>query len=1409
MKQKIQRTNPFNRPPRLQPTYKELEVDIPAPPAQVDETARNVLITLLPMTSILFMGVFYAFLYSSGGRSGSILFALPMIGMGVISVITSLVIYGEQKHNQKVSRIKQMRSYHQLLDRKEARLLSSKLVQLDILEEQYPCAHDVCRRVFDLDIRLWERRPEDSDFLTVRIGTGDVPATVQIKPPDPDNSELEIRRAFGIYRNYKDVQNAPVTVNLHNVDSLAIVGSRNVTLPYIRGLVSQIAGMASPEDVSIFLFSSIQNYKQWEWLRWLPQTSQKPGNRSHSMAFSRNDNKYLFSLLSGFLSNRSPINDNLPQETVDQESTGFFLNIFDSDLDVRTEPGFSLLVNQGSQLNAASVFLCKTLEDVPSDCKAVIQINDTEHLEYWQVGPNGKKHFAIPEFLSLVKADNFAHQLLTVATTSQGFANRIPRSVNLLQTYELNYLKEFRILDRWMRLPPENGLLPFPVLIGNESQMNPLSLHLAEQHDGPHGLVAGTTGSGKSELLQTLIAALALEHHPYYVSFLLIDFKGGSAFGIFKDLPHTVGIVSNLDKTTASRALEAIKAELYRRQEFLSNLNNQYKDIGDYHRELVRLGAIPDNWDPLPHLFIIVDEFAQLAKEMPSFLPELIATLRLGRSLGMHLILATQRPAGAINDEMRSNLNFRISLRVQTIEDSRDVLNKPDAALLPKDLPGRAYFQVGDAGVARQFQASYIGGEYSEVSSNDPVIFYQIQYEKLLNIGQAGQEPDDENQRIKPPPLVKQLVDEIQKTYIQVKKASSLKPLPQILLPPLDEHISLRELVAECPDYTKWWSRKSNDISNDLSVLIGRIDNLTNTTQPPLILEFPGKRGGHLIVLGAPGSGKTSFLRTFASSLAYCYSPSQVQIYGLSFAGRGLDGLKRLAHVGDVVLGNEPERVARLLRLLQSIIEERKTLMGGLQVDNLTSYNRHPRVKEEDKLPAIFVLIDNFGELRDQAYLDELDQIQKLIENGRNYGIYFVITALQLAGIPYKTLNIIDQRIALNLTDKSDYLLFVGRLNSLEFDILPPGRGFIYGASPMSIQLADVGDISDDADYVGELGHNESIFKEIVNNGEQWRGKKPVPIGTLPEWINLSTLFVSQKSKGCVVGLDSDTLDNFKIEWTPGTHLLIGGPPQSGRTSVLHAIALSIINEYSPDQAWLVLVDGAQGSLRTLYDFPHTINWVIDEDSLREPIACLEAELFYRRQEVSAGRKKVFPKIFVLIDDYDLTRDAIAIRQEILVLLSQFMRRDSDLGLHFILSGISQKLAHENDPVVKQMKLMRSGFSLVDVETMEALGGRPNASMRRQELPIGRGYFLKAGKLINIVQIGYPDQSIYDHIRKKYASVQKVTWPHPAPAERIEQVKIQQESPMVIDSDESFFDMSNQDLVETYRKLRLREQSGK
>lgn len=1372
MPDQIQSINPYNRPPREQVSFHPIEIEIPGPPANQEEGARNLLLSLLPVSSMLIMAVMYGMIYgmrgSAGGGAAGWLFALPMLLMGIVTVISSLVMQGEQRHQQKQNQIRQMRDYHRQLDKKEARLLAARKLESAALEAHYPDIASTIRKVQTLELSLWERRREDEDFLNLRIGRGKVRSSMLIKPPDPDGIPNDLRRPFNIFTDYRSLPNAPVIVALDDVGSLGIVGKRRDALFMVNALLAQIATYHSPDDVAIYVFGSHNSYRDLQWLRWLPHcSSEQVGGHPSLLAFGNEAKQRLLNNLSRSL---DPADEE--QGQVNQGMGLYRVILIDRDSNLAEDPVLTSILKNGKELKALVIVLSDILENLPSDCQSVVQLEGGAHFSFWKVGEDSQHTTGTAEFLDRVSADNLSHKLIPVAARSLGAIGRIPSRVNLLQTYDVRGIDGFEILSRWDQIPDQDGLLPFPVAIGNETRMNPLFLHLAENRDGPHGLVAGTTGSGKSELLQTLVTALAIQHHPYYLNFMLIDFKGGSAFKEFADLPHTVGMISNLDKSSALRALEAIKAENIRRQAFLNTRG--FKDILRYHERIADARGIPPDWEPLPHLFIIVDEFAQLAKEMPSFLPELMALLRVGRALGLHLILATQRPAGVVTDDMRSNLNFRICLRVQNTDDSKDILRRPDAGLLPKDIPGRAFFQVGDAGVAHQFQTARVAVDYyavtSEQISNEPIL-YTVEFEDEVpillpeNLEGDHSEKDDENQTY----ISNILIGAMKDLYGKLIHQRHLKNLDVILLPPLKENLPFSEVTDYFQggwDGRKWQPRPDGF---GFKVVVGLLDDLANRSQPPFWVDFQNR--GSLLLLGAPSSGKTTFLRTLICSLAYQYSPAEVNIFVLSFAGKSLSMLKQFPHVGDVIIGGETEKIQRLIRHLNTELDVRKNLLGIKGVDSLADFNR--LVPVEDRLPSIIVMIDNFGALKDPEYMSELDEITRLLENGRNVGIYLVGTFLQYGDIPHKILNLVEQRIALNLTDKGDYSSFVGRPTSLEFDLLPAGRGFRAGNPPMQFQVAttsgmEQSDVGDDPSP-----KTPSLQQTMDAMTTVWSGRPCAPeIITLPTRIGLSKILVEPTTDfhtthyPLAIGRDGDTLDTFNLDWFKcSPHLIIGGPSQSGRTSLLQSIVLSIAHTYSPPETGILLVDGTQTSLRRLRRLSHVVDYITEEEKLTYHLQMLIEELTKRRQvkndlgeDTESLPDRLARRIFVVIDDYDLTKEVIPTPEKLINALARHVRRDYDLNFHFILTCNSQSLGRDLDPLMKQIKLLRSAISLVNHETLENLGVKVTSTMRKQEFSEGRGYYVNRNR-VQLVQFAFPDDESLKSCLSRWPDLPHAQWP--------------------------------------------------
>jgi S-DNA-T family DNA segregation ATPase FtsK/SpoIIIE len=1397
-------------------------MEIPAPPPVEQERTPGWLMTILPMMSILFMGGFYLLIAavnpSAGSRSW--LMALPMVGIGFLTIIVSLVVSSTQRYEQKMQRIRQTRDYQRLLDKKEARLLAGNSLQFDWMMQNFPDPATLIRMVQDLDLRIWERRPEDADFMAVRLGRGRAPGLIKIQAPDPDVDSAFIRRAFGIYTHYRELPNAPVVVSLQEARTIGVVGPRDQTLPMVYSLLMQLVAFHAPEDLRLYILAPEQHYKQWQWARWLPHVSDSiAGGKPTFMAFGMEAERGLLSALSKQMDERRDTNDQAKK--TDITSGPFSLLVFDQYADVKDEAGFNLLLRESRSLRSATLVLCDTLEDVPSDCQAVLEVNQRS-FRFSRTGvrfPEAEFPLSefpvqrgIPDLQSEAKADNLARRLRPIVQRTSNQSSRIPSSVNLLGVYGINRVENFDLPKLWSRIPRE-GILPYPIQIGMESYVQPLSINLAENQDGPHGIIAGTTGSGKSELLQSLVAALALEHHPYYVNFLLIDFKGKSTFGIFEKLPHTVGMVSNLDKAGAQRALEAIRAENLRRQQVLAKKG--LEDVTAYYQEISRMGSLPPSWEPLPHLFIIVDEFAELVKDMPDFLKELVATVRVGRSLGLHLILATQRPAGVVTDDMRANLNFRISLRVQTMDDSRDMLRRPDAAFIPSHQPGRAYFQIGDGGVARQFQCARVGVEYipmeqEEVSSAEnstrAKLVYWLDGEQKTLIS----EPQKKESRDKKPTLLSELMIEQMCTYWAILKQQGYQQPQQILLEPLPNPnevvLSKRLLLPQVMEkvHVSWraeqgrWEQVSGE---NYYIPVGRIDDLANRAQPPLLIDLSAK-GGHWLVIGAQAMGKTFFLRSLVLSATQCLPPSLLHVYIISFAGKSLDPLMDLPHVGDVVHSNEQERLGRLLRFLREQLELRKNQLAVERKDEWFEYNQAMLAKDATPLPLLLVLIDNFAELRDTSYEAELGEVEKIMRDGRAYGIYFIVTALQSSAIPFKLMNLLDHRMVLYMTEKNEYAMILGR-SGLDVEPLP-GRGLLNTIPPTQFQIAaPLSELGED--YVGELS---SSFAGAARSY-----LLPSKIRTLPTRINLSDLSCDLRAPAelglpVLVGREGLHLDPLWLDLLEtGSSCLVSGPSGSGRTSLLHTLVLSAVSCYSPDQLRIVLFDGSQGSLEGLKNLPHVLDWVIDEDRFKFNVLCLKKELQRRKQELGPERNDGrFPHLLFVVDDYDMTREAYNIPDELLQQLGRFIRQERRHGFGMWLSGIPQSFS-SGDPLIKAMKLGRSGIALATGDAVESVGGRATSAMHRDNLIEGRGYLVLRGSA-QMAQFAYPDEAMRKAVRDKWRSYSNVVWellPEDQDLSFQESDRKERSSTSLTGSWEDFFDVSMDDLTREYSDLRKQQ----
>jgi len=688
----------FNRPPRRRlPSLPDVQIDLPAPPPRPTPPALNAWLAALPLASVGLLGLFTLGRAFQDGTSAWL--ALPFVLLALLSL--GGVALGQRwrlvEHERRCA--EDNIAYLRLLERKQARLQAAHDAEMALLRWSYPAAQEVLRLALTRAERLWERRPHDADFLGLRLGIGTRPAALGLHTPDADSAlqHPQGRLAFQLADSYRHLSDAPLVIDLGRCGALGVVGERPQLLEALYALLAHLAALHAPQDVQLYLLSSPQARADWDWLEWLPHTSTSQRGGVGELVATRGEGRALLAQIGQLIEAR--------RQQPDSPRSPHLVLLIDSQ--ASDEADFGPLWREGAAYGLSLICLAEERAQLPSLCQALWQVG-SDGFEWADLRQGSAESGHSLDTLARADAEALA-QALAGLTVRQGENRRLPRRLDLVEAYDLAHLDDLRaIVQAAWRRPIPQGVLPFPAPIGKEAYDATTTLWLNEDHDGAHGLIVGTTGSGKSELLQTLVCALAIEHHPRLANFLLIDFKGGSAFRVFEGLPHLVGTITNLDGALIERAWEALRAEVRARQHTLRAANA--RDIAEYHR---LYAASPAQWAapdyrPLPHLFIIVDEFAQLARQFPDFLRELIQIAQLGRSLGLHLVLGTQT-TDVISEELSDNLQFRIGLRVQSVEASRALFKRPDAAYLPIGLAGRAYLQVGERGTFKLFQVAYVG----------------------------------------------------------------------------------------------------------------------------------------------------------------------------------------------------------------------------------------------------------------------------------------------------------------------------------------------------------------------------------------------------------------------------------------------------------------------------------------------------------------------------------------------------------------------------------------------------------------------------------------------------------------------------------------------------------------------------
>lgn len=969
------------------------EIEILDPKSKEEDGEQNFMLALLPMLINMLLMVGLRGVMGGGGMF-VIYFASTMIVTTTITVITHF----SDKKKKKEKENRRHDVYMEYLSKQEDEIIKLRERERVIANQMHPRLDEYVNFVSDFDSRLFEKEKEHDDYLSVRMGDGVVASNCQVTFKKEEYVETEDtlkEYPKAIHDKYQYLNDMPVLLELNDRNAVGFIGTRTKLYQMAKNLIFQYAASHYYKDVKLYMIMNEDDVSMFEWARWF-QIFYNDRTGSRNFMYDEDSIKFSLEFLYSELSTR---------ESLGKKAEGmldYIVFVYRSDF-VNNHP-VSKYISRAKEYGFRFIFFEEYEELLNSACEKRIFLEKESYNGYIQDVEDGK---IIQQFsyghISKEQIESAAKKMSCVYVDEINLENNLTKNISLFELLRIMTPYDLDLNLRWSSSQIYKSMAaPLGVKSGDEV----VYLDLHEKAHGPHGLVAGTTGSGKSEIMQTYILSMATLFHPHEVGFIIIDFKGGGMVNQFRNLPHLNGAITNIDGNEIERSLLSIKAELVKRQEVFAEYNVNH--INDY----IKLYKSGKAKLPLPHLILIVDEFAELKSEQPEFMKELISAARIGRSLGVHLILATQKPSGVVSEQIWSNSKFKLCLKVQNKNDSNEVLKSPLAAEIRE--PGRAYLQVGNNEIFQLFQSAYSGGSAKTGDSST-----QKKY-KINKVELSGkrtvifeQKPDDAQSGETQLDAVVNYINE----FCQMQ---GIEKVPDICLPSLSETIPF---TIDDYDYN----------GTDIVVPVGLIDDPSRQRQYINMLNLSQN---NIYMLGSSQSGKTNVLQTIIRGLTSIYSPEEVNIYILDFASMIMKNFSELNHVGGVIVASEEDKLKTFLKLIQQIMHTRKNALAAL---GLSSYSAYREAGKKD-MPQIVVMLDNWVSFR--GYYPEYEDI--IISISREcvaLGICLIVTAAQASGAGFKLLANFSKRTALYCNDSGDYSTLFESCRKKIANI--PGRGIV------------------------------------------------------------------------------------------------------------------------------------------------------------------------------------------------------------------------------------------------------------------------------------------------------------------------------------------------------------------------------
>nr|WP_123601730.1 type VII secretion protein EccCa [Micromonospora sp. Llam0] len=1310
----------IRRPPRPPgPEAVEGDMTLQEPPELPEPVSGlSQMLSYLPM-ALASLGMVIIFLRPvGGGGAGLTVFAVGLILIAALAMVLSQVVRTARDRKRQLHG--ERRDYLSYLSRIRRQVRAAVISHHRAQQWRHPDPQALPN--FVGTSRMWERRPSHDDFTEVRVATGVQPLGLRFHPLHTKPVEnLEPLSAHALRRfveAYRTVPDQPITVTLARYARVLLHGDRPTAVALVRALLAELAVFHGPEEARIVVVADGAVRQRWEWVKWLPHALHPADDDGAGPVRLFTDR---VADLERLLGEEFAARGGFTAEAVASVDEPYVVVLLDG-----VEVPDNHRIRYDGYRNVTVLDLVGALPWRTGAQTLWLRIS-AQQVESVTAAPDQSERVTVlgrPTRLGPATATALATALapLRLSGGLDG-GEALTADVELTSMLGIADLNRHEPAQLW-RLWPAERRLRVPIGVSADGRAVELDIkESARGGMGPHGLLIGATGSGKSELLRTLVLGLALTHSSEELNFILVDFKGGATFLGLDQLPHTSAVITNLadEEALVGRMEDALNGEIVRRQEVLRRVG--VTSAADYAARRARTDPA---LAPLPSLFVVVDEFSELLAAHRDFIDLFVMIGRLGRSLGVHLLLASQRLDEGRVHQLESHLSYRIGLRTFSAMESRGVLGVPDAYELPSQ-PGNGFLKT-DVTTMVRFKAAYVSGRYRPARRSDPgagvatgVLPYRSGWVDPPGADQPPPtEPDsgESGTDDEAPSLLETALDRLR---------DSGPPAHQVWLPPLGDPPSLDDLLPALttdPARGLTWRRRPDPAQ--LSVPVGVVDRPFDQRRDLLTVDLAGA-GGHVGVAGGPQSGKSTLLRTLIMSLALSHTPDEVQIYCLDFGGGLLSGVARLPHVGGVAGRLDSERISRTIAEVLEVMSRRERLFATAGVDSMVDFRRRRAAGEfpDEAHGDVFLVVDGWATVRHDL-IDLTPAFTSIVSRGLSYGVHLVVAAARWGEISTNLRDLLGTRLELRLGDAVDSMV-----NMRVAQTVPkiPGRGITETKLHFLTALPRLSHLVRDA---GDPGDGVAATVDAVHAA--WPGRRAPAVRMLPVVLTADRLPAADGSLRVPLGWEGQTLGVQWHDFEENPHLVVAGDAETGKTNLLRLVTAAVVARYRPDEARVMAVDVRRG----LYDAiptEHQLGYGVSASGIKQMVESVARAMRQRLPDSSITpaqlRRRDWwqgPELYLVVDDYDMVSNSSGANP--FGPLLEFLAQGTELGLHLVVARSANGLSRAMmDPLLRTLMEVNSPALLLSCPPAE---GMLFNNVRPRVLPTGRAQHITRRRVTEV-----------------------------------------------------------------------------